>query len=62
MTQKEIRTQISNLWVEVNQLESKIGFLPPTVDPDQAQWITDIEEQVIKVKSKIDSLMRQLEV
>lgn len=62
MTQKEIRKQLNSLWVEVNTLENKMGYLPPVVDPNQEQWVTEIEEQVTKVKSKIDSLMRLVEV
>ena len=62
MTQKEIRKQLNSLWVEVNTLENKMGYLSPVVNPNQEQWVTEIEEQVTKVKSKIDSLMRLVEV
>lgn len=62
MTQKEVRKQLNSLWVEVNTLENKMGYLPPVVDPNQEQWVTDIEEQINEVKSRIDSMMKLLEV
>ena len=62
MTQKEVRKQLNSLWVEVNTLENKMGYLPPVVNPNQEQWVTDIEEQITEVKSRIDSMMKLLEV
>lgn len=62
MTQKEVRKQLNSLWVEVNTLENKMGYLPPVVDPNQEQWVTEIEEQITEVKSRIDSMMKLLEV
>lgn len=62
MTQKEVRKQLNSLWVEVNTLENKMGYLPPVVNPNQEQWVTEIEEQITEVKSRIDSMMKLLEV
>ena len=62
MTQKEVRKQLSSLWVEVNTLENKIGYLSPVVNPNQEQWVTEIEEQITEVKFRIDSMIRLLEV
>ena len=62
MTQKEVRKQLNSLWIEVNTLENKIGYLPSVVNPNQGQWVTEIEEQITEVKSRIDSMMKLLEV
>jgi len=62
MTQKEIRNKLNDLFVMVEQLESGMGFLPLIVDPNQEEWVTNIEGQVVLIKVEINSLMRQLEV
>lgn len=62
MTQKEIITKLNNLFTKIEKLESSAGFLAPVVDPNQEQFITDIEKQVVLIKVEISSLMRQLQV
>ena len=46
----------------VEKLESSMGFLPPVVDSNQSEWITNTEKQIELIKVEIDSLMKQLEL
>jgi hypothetical protein len=62
MTQKEIRHKLNDLFFMVEQLESGMGFLPLIVDPNQEEWVTNIEGQVVLIKVEINSLMRQLQL
>jgi hypothetical protein len=62
MTQKDIRKKLKDLFIMVEKLESSMGFLPPVVDPNQSEWITNTEKQIELIKVEIDSLMKQLEI
>ena len=62
MIQKDIRKKLKDLFIMVEKLESSMGFLPPVVDPNQSEWITNTEKQIELIKVEIDSLMKQLEV
>ena len=62
MIQKEIRKKLKDLFIMVEKLESSMGFLPPVVDPNQSEWITNTERQIELIKVEIDSLMKQLEI
>jgi hypothetical protein len=62
MTQKDIRKKLKDLFIMVEKLESSMGFLPPVVDPNQSEWITNTEKQIELIKVEIDSLMKQLEL
>ena len=62
MIQKDIRKKLKDLFIMVEKLESSMGFLPPVVDPNQSEWITNTEKQIERIKVEIDSLMKQLEV
>jgi hypothetical protein len=62
MTQKDIRKKLKDLFIMVEKLESSMGFLPPVVDPNQSEWITNTEKQIELIKLEIDSLMKELEL
>jgi hypothetical protein len=62
MTQKDIRKKLKDLFIMVEKLESSMGFLPPVVDPNQSEWITNTEKQIELIKVEIDSLMKELEL
>jgi hypothetical protein len=62
MIQKEIRKKLKDLFIMVEKLESSMGFLPPVVDPNQSEWITNTEKQIELIKVEIDSLMKQIEI
>jgi hypothetical protein len=62
MTQKDIRKKLKDLFIMVEKLESSMGFLPPVVDPNQSEWITNTEKQIELIKVEIDSVMKQLEI
>lgn len=49
MTQKEVRKQLNSLWVEVNTLENKMGYLPPVVDPNQNSGLQTSKNKSLKL-------------